>query len=260
MNFKIVKCLVQGPARVGKTHVKALILKKKLEEGKSPSTNCVEQAVRAVCTEKFAGDDESWKVVGAEELMKMLTKEIKHQHESPSIPTTRKELLAPLPLSVSSDEVATVDSTESIEVDDVKHFVKELQNLVTNCKGIKIHQKWMYFVDSGGQPQFHNVFQAFIQNASVLLLVFDLTKKLSESNKHYFQDKEGHDFQNFEGNTAQRVEDVLKSIASTIASQPKEEEEEEEEEEEAAEKKKDRAVEKKEDRAVEKMNKRAIFL
>ena len=66
VNFKIVKCLVQGPARVGKTHVKALILKKKLEEGKSPSTNCVEQAVRAVCTEKFAGDDESWKVVGAE--------------------------------------------------------------------------------------------------------------------------------------------------------------------------------------------------
>ena len=130
MNFKIVKCLVQGPARVGKTHVKALILKKKLEEGKSPSTNCVEQAVRAVCTEKFAGDDESWKVVGAEELMKMLTKEIKHQHESPSIPTTRKELLAPLPLSVSSDEVATVDSTESIEVDDVKHFVKELKVLI----------------------------------------------------------------------------------------------------------------------------------
>ena len=118
---------------------------------------------------------------------------------------------------------------------------------MTNCKGIKMHQKWIYFVDSGGQPQFHNVFQAFIQNTSVLLLVFDLTKKLSDSNMHCIQDKEGHDFQNFEGNTAQRVEDVLKSIASTIASQPKEEEEEE-------------AMAKKKDRAVAKMDKRAIFL
>ena len=44
--------------------------------------------------------------------------EIKHQHESPSLLTTRQELLAPLPLSVSSDEVATADSTESIEADD----------------------------------------------------------------------------------------------------------------------------------------------
>ena len=74
--------------------------------------------MRAVCTEKFAGDDESWKEVNAEEFMKMLTEEIKHQHESPSLLTTRQELLAPLPLSVSSDEVATADSTESIEADD----------------------------------------------------------------------------------------------------------------------------------------------
>ena len=46
----------------------------------------------------------------------------------------------------------------------------------------------------------------------------------------------------------------MKSIASTIASQPKEEEEEEDEEEE------EEAVEKKEDRAVEKKDRRAIFL
>ena len=248
--MQIMKCLVQGPARVGKTHVKALIMKKKLEEGKSPSTNCVDQAVRAVCTEKFAEDDESWKEVNAEELMKMLTEEIKHQHESPSSPPRKKHKSTEPSSSVQSHEMP-----ESTDADgEVKLFVEEFQGLISNCEGVKMHQKWIYFVDSGGQPQFHNVFQAFIQNASVLLLVFDLTKKLSESNMHCIQDKEGHDFQNFEGNTAQRVEDVLKSIASTIASQPKEEKKEEEEEEE------EEAVEKKKDRAVAKKDKRAIFL
>ena len=248
--MQIIKCLVQGPARVGKTHVKALIMKKKLEEGKSPSTNCVEQAVRAVCTEKFAEDAESWKEVDAEELMKMLTKEIKHQHESPSSPPRKKQKSTEPSSSVQSHEIP--DSTEADG--EVKLLVEEFQGLLSNCGGVKMYQKWVYFVDSGGQPQFHNVFQALIQNTSVLLLVFDLTKKLSDSNMHCIQDKEGHDFQNFEGNTAQRVEDVLKSIASTIASQPKEEEEEEDEEEE------EEAVEKKEDRAVEKKDRRAIFL
>ena len=207
VEMQIIKCLVQGPARVGKTHVKALIMKKKLEEGKSPSTNCVEQAVRAVCTEKFAGDDESWKEVDAEELMKMLTKEIKHQHESPSIALSTK-----LSEPVQSD---------AFDVDEkVKKFVEELQGLMRNCEGpgIKMHQKWIYFVDSGGQPQFHNVLQAFIQNTSILLLVFSLAEKLSAFNKHNIQDEFGCDFQNFEGKTAQKVEDVLKSIASTVHS------------------------------------------
>ena len=244
--MQIMKCLVQGPARVGKTHVKALIMKKKLEEGKSPSTDCVEQAVRAVCTEKFAEDAESFQEVNAEELMKMLTKEIKHQHESPSSPPRKKHKSTEPSSSVQSHEMPEFTDTDG----DVKLFVEEFQGLLSNCGGVRMYQKWIYFVDSGGQPQFHNVFQAFVQNTSVLLLVFDLTKKLSDSNMHCIQDKEGHDFQNLPGNTAQRVEDVLKSIASTIASQPKEEEKEKEEE----------AVEKKEDRAVAKKDKRAIFL
>ena len=77
----MVKCLVQGPARVGKTHVKALVMKKKLDKGKSPSTDCVEQAVRAICTDTFAGDGESWKEVSPKELKEMIVKEMKHQEK-----------------------------------------------------------------------------------------------------------------------------------------------------------------------------------
>ena len=216
--MKIVKCLIQGPARVGKTHVKALIMKKKLEEGKSPSTNCVEPAVRAVCTEKFAEDDESWKEVSAEELMKMLTKEIKHQnkYQMPSQKLTE--------LSSVGHGIVTEPTSEEIEAGDEVKVLEELQHLISTCAGVQMHQKWVYFIDSGGQPQFHNFFQAFIQNTSILLLVFSLAEKLSEVNKHQFQDQAGCDTSAFDGITAPNVKDVLKSIASTLYSTDPEEE------------------------------------
>ena len=206
--MKIVKCLIQGPARVGKTHVKALIMKKKLEEGNSPSTNCVEPAVRAVCTEKFAEDDESWKEVGAEEMMKLLSEEIKCQKEEMSF----------------GHGNLTEPTSEEIEAGGEVKILEELQHLISTCAGVQMHQKWVYFIDSGGQPQFHNFFQAFIQNTSILLLVFSLAEKLSEVNKHQFQDQAGCEISVFDGITAPKVKDVLKSIASTLYSNDPEEE------------------------------------
>ena len=76
---------------------------------------------------------------------------------------------------------------------------------------------WIYVVDSGGQPQFHNIFQAFIENTSILLLVFSLAEKVSDCDKHLFQDKEGHDHSKNSDNTAPSVV-VLTSIASTLCS------------------------------------------
>ena len=222
VNFKMVKCLVQGPARVGKTHVKALILKKKMPleggEDKSPSTNAIEKAVRAICTERFAGDDESWtwKEVSAEDLMKMLTKEIKHQHESLSLPPTKNVKLSPENPEVAADGSTSEPIPMEIKADSDVKIVEELKSLVANCEGVEMEQKWLYFVDSGGQPQFHNVFQAFIQNTSVLLLVINLVEKLSAYNEHCFQNDEGQNLLNFEGASAPKVVNVLESIASTL--------------------------------------------
>ena len=222
MNFKMVKCLVQGPARVGKTHVKALILKKKMpiEEGKekSPSTNAIEKAVRALCTERFTEDDESWKEVSAKDLMKMLTKEIKHQHESPSLPPTKKVKISPENPEVAADGSTSEPIPMDIEADSAVKIVEELKSLVAKCEGVEMEQEWLYFVDSGGQPQFHNVFQAFIQNTSILLLVINLVEKLSAYNEHHFQNDEGQNLSNFEGASAPKIVDVLQSIASTLHS------------------------------------------
>ena len=256
----MVKCLVQGPARVGKTHVKALIMKKKLDKGKSPSTDCVEQAVRAICTDTFAGDGESWKEVSPKELKEMIVKEMKHQEKqsrdkadspsnnhSESIDSPSKnysesrdntkspseqESESHLQSEVATEEVVTdqfqaqdVSSSaskpstpeEMPEAVDHKLF-EELKELIQRFEGKEMNISWIYFVDSGGQPQFHNIFQAFIESTSILLLVFSLAEKLSDCNKHLFQDKEGHDHSKNSDKTAPRVDVVLKSIASTLCS------------------------------------------
>ena len=232
VELKIMKCLVQGPARVGKTHVKALIMKKKLDKDKSPSTNCVEQAVRAVCTEKFAENDESWEEVDADELMKMLTNELKCQKEK--LPPCQNKWpeekfnITPdddsISESLASSHSEQVDMPDEIEADGEVNIVEELQSLIASCEDVALYQKWMYVVDSGGQPQFHNVFQAFVNNTSILLLVFSLAEELSVFNTYRFQDSDGHDISTSAGSSAARVSDILKSIASTLNSTDAEEE------------------------------------
>ena len=43
------------------------------------------------------------------------------------------------------------------------------------------YQDFLYMIDSGGQPQFHEVLQAFVPNVTILLLAFKLTEKLSDA-------------------------------------------------------------------------------
>ena len=39
---------------------------------------------------------------------------------------------------------------------------------------------WIYFIDCGGQPQFHDLLPAFVKNKSVILLVIKLSEQLEE--------------------------------------------------------------------------------
>ena len=43
------------------------------------------------------------------------------------------------------------------------------------------YQDFLYMIDSGGQPQFHEVLQAFVPNLTILLLAFKLTEELSDA-------------------------------------------------------------------------------
>ena len=58
----------------------------------------------------------------------------------------------------------------------------ELVQLVEKSKGSKrfLELQWIHFIDSGGQPQFHEVLPAFIRNTTATIFVMKLSERLDE--------------------------------------------------------------------------------
>ena len=58
----------------------------------------------------------------------------------------------------------------------------ELVQLVEKTEGSKrfLELQWIHFIDSGGQPQFHEVLPAFIRNTTATIFVMKLSERLDE--------------------------------------------------------------------------------
>ena len=221
VNLEIIKCVCQGPARVGKTHVKSLVMKKRMKKKKQFSTNAVEKAVRAVCTEKRAIGEISWEEISTDKLLEILAKKAnKVECKITETDNFFEDYVKSDEFNMEPDqgEVELSATSEIVYFNKTLNFVDEiLKQMAEQNQDLTIlSQKWVYFVDSGGQSQFHNLFQAFVPNTSVLLLVFKLTEKLSKIPKNYYFDENGKCL-DLKGNNA-RIEDTLQSISSTLCS------------------------------------------
>ena len=86
---------------------------------------------------------------------------------------------SPLPPTVASSHVTTTSELTPITVSSAK---KELVQLVEKSKGSKrfFELQWIHFIDSGGQPQFHEVLPAFIRNTTATIFVMKLSERLDE--------------------------------------------------------------------------------
>ena len=85
---------------------------------------------------------------------------------NPSTEATAAPLLVP-----TSNVSAQVSSSK-----------QELVQLVERSKGSKrfLELQWIHFIDSGGQPQFHEVLPAFIRNTTATIFVMKLSERLDE--------------------------------------------------------------------------------
>ena len=164
VSLNIVKCLFQGPPRVGKTHVKSLVLKQKIEH-LSLSTGWADHPERAVRTEKYAGiASEEWEVMDDDKLTAMIAQAI-HQLRGVDQHTTEEA------------HMSHADRVESAQ-----EVIRQISYKVAGPSASEeCPQDLMYLIDSGGQPQFQEVLQAFIPNTTTLLLAFNLTQKLCDS-------------------------------------------------------------------------------
>ena len=69
----------------------------------------------------------------------------------------------------------------------------ELVRLVEKSNGSKrlLELQWIHFIDSGGQPQFHEVLPAFIRNTTATVFVMKLSERLDEHPTIEFYDDNG---------------------------------------------------------------------
>ena len=249
----VTKTVVQGEARVGKSSVKSLLVSEPYTD--DTSTNCIEPPCVAVrCYghtgkywERINEEEMGIKVIAAVQSGAMKKSESqshademdlsqdretnvnnksnakKQQKDASKASKFRNESVQPMDHDFSSSAVTSDASTvieltsDSSEKDAVVRVRKFYQKCKMNQKeGTSLHgRRWLYFIDSGGQIQFQKLLPAFMPYASVLLLVVNLSKNLTDPSSTAMQLSER---EISVGQHSLSVIEILKHLLSAIAS------------------------------------------
>ena len=216
VNISEVKCLLVGPAGVGKTCLKFLLLSKP-PPGTRSSTACRDRPVRVIRIGKLG---EEWKEIDQTALEEMIAQSIpmlaKSLLESPPPELLhRLEQLAtlsdddthasdsapPTTTTPSADKQPTSkprkwkgqkvklnspsgdtppDPTEQVYSKILQHLVKQKQDKDSSSIGNLFDAHWIYFIDSGGQPAFHDLIPLFAPNTTAAIYVHRLCEALDD--------------------------------------------------------------------------------
>ena len=107
-----------------------------------------------------------------------------------SKPSKRDDHSVGSPPNISSVAPHVATTSFSAHVSSAKG---ELVQLVEKSQGSKrfLELQWIHFIDSGGQPQFHEVLPAFIRNTTATIFVMKLSERLDEHPVIKYYDKNG---------------------------------------------------------------------
>ena len=214
----IIVCVVLGLPGVGKTHLKFLLLDK-LPPNLRSSTICAEMPTRVICTtriQKLAG---KWKEVDNKEMLDVIARMIlvaepefsqkpekglfsritswfqQHSEGSsatgakpPTLKAVSKKKSQGASTSSSPTLSDTCQKTMEVIMDKLTQIISKLRSESSSFEAsAQLHlsehlfsSKWLYFTDSGGQPQYHELLPLFVHRVSSALCVIRLTDKLDE--------------------------------------------------------------------------------
>ena len=199
IEVSIIKCLLFGPAGVGKTCLLRLLLDM-LPPPLRQSTACIEQAIRAVCVKCGIDSEGEWQKVDSDRLCDLLAGSVSKQATSSkdSPPDNCASLFQDQEGATPHDHEGT--SSQDHEMDTasarpvsltMEAIFKRLEDKPAEELGKLQDMTWVYLVDSGGQPQFHELLTAFVRNASIGIFVHKLSDRLDDHPHTQYFDKQG---------------------------------------------------------------------
>ena len=212
-----------GVAGSGKTSLKHCLF------GEEPpsircSTALAEATIRAISRVIVGTDRTGWFRITYDQLMEMLggalkagipmditkasssdsTEAVAHSQlpkmdsSEPPKPSKRHSVLGRLTSWFSSRASPRKNATSAHEpatpaATQVSSAKMELVQIVEKSKGSKrfLELQWIHFIDSGGQPQFHEVLPAFIRNTTATVFVMKLSERLDEHPTIEYYDDNG---------------------------------------------------------------------
>ena len=230
-----LKGILSGKSRSGKTHTLARLFR--MELPKVPvSTGVAEGAVQGCSSEVMAGIrevshevlqaiEDEWDLMSPEELLEQLAMAVREGVLTGNLAEIVDQFIE------RHHEMQPVPVTTSATEESVPHFPSpllqistsrtEMASLIQNCptpqNSLKL--KLLHFVDSGGQPQFHEVLPAFIHNTAVIILVLKLNESLDASSRAEFCDEEGATYEDTNIALLNNME-VLEHQIRTIQTKP----------------------------------------
>ena len=189
IEVSIIKCLLLGTAGVGKTSFLCLLLDM-LPPHLRQSTACIEQAIRAICVKYGINSRGGWQKVDSDRLRDLLAGSVFHHPKVDNVPHANDASVSTGPFMEEvveqQKETPTSSGLASYTMEDVVKRLEEKPHL-----GKLQDMTWVYLVDSGGQPQFHELLSAFVRNALVGIFVHKLSERFDDHPHVQYFDKKG---------------------------------------------------------------------
>ena len=182
-----------GPAGSGKSHLLSALVGEDPDEYRN-STPCAKRGVRAIaCQRALVGKQSHWKLLKGNEFESMIVKRIYEKVESTSLHGSDACSATTSSTDTASTDTANINtatdtanttmaSTDTaVKPSDFEELINHLSARGAGTTSYSLDgTHWIIFVDTGGQLQYHEVFRAFIRNASLNLIVIKLNDRLDQ--------------------------------------------------------------------------------
>ena len=218
LNLSNLKAILSGKARSGKSHTKARLFNMEpplvpistgvAEGAVRGSTGVVMAGVRGISHDVIRSSLDEWFQMSPNDCLELLAMAISEGVllgdlakvveesieflEAMQLPLVDTASSASFPVEPSPSDTVTSTHTPS-PLPQISTAQKELARLMETCPAAqKIFElQLLHFVDSGGQPQFHEVLPAFIHNTALIILVLKLNEPLDAYSQPEFCDHSG---------------------------------------------------------------------